>query len=173
MNPWELHPTLIHFPIAFLLSGAGLDLLARWRRSEFLSRAACGLLMAGVITGLLAAGAGLLAFYALPAHSEASHQIMSWHITLAASALLFFVAITAARWPRRDTPPGAPLAVAYLLAAGLLSAGGFLGGHLVYREGTGINPALFAPERHMPGEEPTPPEPAHQHTKQEGPEHAH
>lgn len=35
MNLWEIHPMLVHFPIAFLLAAAALDLPAlRWPRES-------------------------------------------------------------------------------------------------------------------------------------------
>ena len=51
MEPWEYHPALVHFPIAFLIGAVLLDLYA-WRRGEPApARVATGLLLAGVATG--------------------------------------------------------------------------------------------------------------------------
>ena len=55
MKFWELHPILVHFPIAFLLGGTALDFWALRRPGELLSRSAFGLLLAGVASGWLAA----------------------------------------------------------------------------------------------------------------------
>jgi uncharacterized membrane protein len=62
MAPWEVHPSVVHFPIALLQGGVALALYACWRRREPLARAATGLLVAAL--------AGLLAFFPVPAHAE-------------------------------------------------------------------------------------------------------
>ncbi len=46
-KPWELHPMLVHFPIAFLLGDVVLLLWASWRPTEVRHRTASGLLLAG------------------------------------------------------------------------------------------------------------------------------
>jgi hypothetical protein len=50
LTPWELHPILIHFPIAFLLGGVLLSLYAGWRGQLRLEQVATGLLLAGLGT---------------------------------------------------------------------------------------------------------------------------
>ncbi len=42
-EPWELHPILNHFPIAFLLGGLALELYAGWRGRQALLQVATGL----------------------------------------------------------------------------------------------------------------------------------
>src|SRR6266542_897509 len=76
VGPWELHPALVHFPLALLLSGVVLDLYAWWRGRPGQLRAVAGLLVAGVVTGLVAALAGVLAFFTVPAHTAAAHRLM-------------------------------------------------------------------------------------------------
>ncbi len=146
MNPWELHPLLVHFPIAFLLGGALLDLVTLRYRRETLSRSAAGLLLAGVCTGWLAAAAGLLAFYTVPAHTEEAHGKMYWHLGLAIASLLLFTWVAIARWRYRASPPKLPHAVAAVFASVLLALTGYLGADLVYHGGAGVRPELLAPE---------------------------
>src|SRR5262249_3882476 len=114
MHPWELHPALIHFPIAFLLAGSLIDLVARTRPRESLTRVASGLLIAGVVSGVVAAAAGAISYFTVPAHTEAAHEQMDAHFVLASAALVLFALVAIARWRRRKQP-----ASALALAGGL------------------------------------------------------
>lgn len=69
---------LVHFPIAFLAGGAVLLLWASWRPSEIRHRTAAGMLLVGMILGWLAAAAGGLAYFTIPAHTEEGHVLMYW-----------------------------------------------------------------------------------------------
>jgi uncharacterized membrane protein len=69
-QPWEIHPALNHLPIALLLGGVILDLWAWGRGRPALAQVATGMLVAGVLTGVLTALAGLLAYFTVPAHTE-------------------------------------------------------------------------------------------------------
>ena len=142
--PWEAHPTTVHFPIAFLLGAVALDLYA-WRRgrADFMW-VATGLMAAGVVTGVVAAVTGLVAFFTVRAHTGEAHTLMYWHLGLNAATLILFSAVYFAR--RRAESPGAGARALGLLAAALLAAGGFLGGRIVYRGGAGVDPAILAPE---------------------------
>jgi uncharacterized membrane protein len=98
-TPWELHPILIHFPICFLIGGVFLSLYARWTGRLVMDQLATGFLIAGVITGLLAAATGLLAFFTLPEpHTENAHQLMYWHLGLQAGALILYACAAWWRW---------------------------------------------------------------------------
>ena len=142
--PWEAHPATVHFPIAFLLGAVALDLYA-WRRGRAdLTRVATGLLAAGVITGVVSAAAGAVAFFTVPAHTAEAHRLMYWHLGLMAAALTVFAGAAVAR--RRNQPPAAWARVAGLLGGLLLLVGAYLGGRLVYRGGAGVDPAILAPE---------------------------
>ena len=144
MNIWELHPALVHFPIALFLSGVALDLVGWWRANEILMRAATWMLIAGVATGILAANFGLLAFYTVPAHTEAAHRLMYWHLGLASASLVLFTWVATVRWFRRETRPSFSARVVGVIAAGILSAAGGLGGFIVYHGGAGVDPELLA-----------------------------
>ena len=90
VEPWELHPMLVHFPITLLLGGVALDLYARWRGRPNLLPTVRGMLVAGVVTGVFAALAGLLAFFTVPAHTEEAHRLMYWHLGVQSAALALF-----------------------------------------------------------------------------------
>ena len=154
--PWEAHPATVHFPIAFLVGAVVLDLYAWQRARADLARVATGLMAAGVILGLVAVATGLLAFFTVRAHTATAHEQMYWHLGLNAAALVLFAVVCFAR--RRRDGPGTGLRIAGLVATGLLAAGGFLGGQIVYRGGAGVDPAILIPE--IGGEpSPVPPQP--------------
>ncbi len=172
---WEIHPATVHFPVALLLSGVVLDLYAWWRGRPDLAQIAYGILVAGVLTGVLAASSGFLAFYTLPpTHTEEAHTIMYWHLWLQVAAIVVFTSVVLARWRLRQRAPSGVLRITGLVATGLLVVGSYLGGHLVYRGATGIDPSLLSPAlqegHHHDGEghehpaSPTEHEPGHDHT---------
>lgn len=137
VKAWEIHPVLIHFPLAFLLSGIALDLWALARPGPVRTRAAAGLLVAGVASGWLAAPAGLLAYFTVP-HAEDVHALMIWHPVVALTSLLLFTWLAVHRWKTRALVIRGGAAWLGLFAAVLLSIAGFMGGRLVYRGAVGI-----------------------------------
>ena len=145
MKPWELHPALVHFPIALLLSAIVVDLYAWLNKRNELERVVFGLLVAGGATGVIAALAGVVAYYTIPAHTLAAHEMMSRHIWLQATAVALFFAAIVIRWQTRNAPAPIAARAIGLLAAGILLWGSSVGGEMVYRGATGINPALLAP----------------------------
>jgi len=153
LPPWEIHPATVHFPIALLLAGVALELYAWWRRRQELVGIAQGILVAGVLTGVVAALSGFLAFFTLPpTHTEEAHTIMYWHLGLQVAALVVFAAVLLVRWRLRQrdqrsasVPAAGVLRITGLVATGLLLVGSYLGGHLVYRGAAGIDPSLLSP----------------------------
>ncbi len=144
--PWEIHPALNHLPIAFLLGGVALDLVAARRGRLDLAQTATGLLLAGLLTGLAAAAAGALAFFTVPAHTAEAHALMYWHLGVQAAALVLFAGPTWVRWRNRPAPPAASGRLVVCVAAALLVIGSGLGGYIVYHGGTGVDPELLTPE---------------------------
>ena len=145
VEPWELHPMLVHFPIALLLGGVALDLYARWRGRPNLLPTVRGMLVAGVVTGVFAALAGLLAFFTVPAHTEEAHRLMYWHLGVQSAALALFAWPA---WAMRGDPGVATRGarVAGWVAAALLLVGSGIGGYVVYHGGAGVDPSLLSHE---------------------------
>jgi uncharacterized membrane protein len=163
MRPWELHPALVHFPIAFILGAVALDLYAWLRFRVDLAAIATGLLVAGVASALVAAAAGVLAFFTVPAHTHDAHGLMYWHLGINVVAVGLLAVVARYRWTARHWEPSGTLRALGIAGALILSGGSYLGGEIVYKGGAGIDPAILAPEvrEHEHG--------GHEH----GPEHSH
>jgi uncharacterized membrane protein len=144
MHAWELHPALVHFPIAFLVGAAVLDLYALYRDRLGPAQVASGLYIAGTVTGIITGAAGLLAFYTIPAHTEDAHALLLWHLGLNLAAMAVFVGISIVRWPLR--PPSELVRWLGVSAVVLLCFSAYLGGEIVYRGGAGIDPGILAPQ---------------------------
>jgi len=146
-EPWELHPTLVHFPIAFFLGAIVLDLYAWYCANPERARVATGLLWAGVATAALTALAGVLAMFTGPAsHTEESGNLVWWHIGAAVTQFVLFTLVAFVRGRARAAAPPPWTRVVGLVAAAVLVFAGYLGGYIVYHGAAGIEPALLAPE---------------------------
>jgi uncharacterized membrane protein len=148
MDMWEIHPALVHFPLAFFLGGVALDLYDS-RRPEDPARVATGLMLAGVVTGTLAALAGVLAFYTVPSsHTEEAHTLVLWHLGCAVGTFLLFTGVAVTRWQRLPVPPSTGQRLLGVVAAILLLVAGALGGRIVYHGAMGIDPKVVASDIH-------------------------
>lgn len=146
MNIWELHPALVHFPIAFLLGGVALDLYGR--RSEPKVAAATCLLIAGLIAAAIAAAAGVVAFYTVPGnHTEEAHSLIYRHIGTSVVSVVLFAVVCYARW-RRPSVVSPTIRWVGAAAAVFLIVGAAIGGRIVYQGGMGVEPGILRPDLH-------------------------
>ena len=131
-----LHPMLVSFPIAFL-SAAFLTDLGFWRTGDlFWAQASFWLLSLGLLTGLLAALAGMIDFFAVV---PASTHTAGWlHLIINVIAL----ALAALNVTLRVEQPAAYVLffglILSTLTAGLLVIGGWFGGELTFRHRIGV-----------------------------------
>lgn len=137
MNPWELHPALVHFPLAFLLGAAIAQAWASRGPQSGLQQVAEAIASWGVVLGWAAAVAGVVAWLTLPVHSEIVHSLMFVHGGLALTGLV--ASTGSVMLARRGIAhrPGRWLAWS---GAVLVAAAGLVGGWMVYRGGAGISP---------------------------------
>ena len=132
-----LHPMLVAFPIAYLVSALGCDAAFWWTGDPFWARVSMWILGAGFLMGLIAAVAGTLDFMIV---REIRHLVTSWSHFLAAVMMLSLCG--ANWWLRLDDPAGnvLPWGV-YLSAVSVLAltVAGWLGGKLVFEHNVGTD----------------------------------
>jgi nitrite reductase/ring-hydroxylating ferredoxin subunit/uncharacterized membrane protein len=134
-----IHPMLIPLPFTFLMGAAAFNLAGRlagrpawWTTGRHMSAA-------GIWTALVAAMPGIIDyFYTVPPRSSGRRRA-TWHGLANLSAVTLF---TLARGLRRrgDDRPKAAAIGAEIVGTGLLCAGGYMGGTLVYRNHIGVDP---------------------------------
>jgi len=131
-----LHPAVVHFPLALLLSATFADLV-RVAGLTSDTHVAAILMAGGVAMGLVAMAAGLFDFTKLDA-SVVPHATR--HMAVMSAAWLGYAI---SLYLRRDILSGgtglSSLSIMLSVASALLlSVGGFLGGRLVYIFGVGV-----------------------------------
>ena len=138
----NIHPLLVHFPIALLIAAAAVDVVG-WvfRRSRVVRQTATLLYVLGT-------GAAVVTYFTGRAASQAvwlpgmAQAVVGEHWNWAFRTVWFFGIVTALRLvliTRRDRGPAvtAAFALAGLLGIGLLVETGDRGGRLVYEHGVG------------------------------------
>lgn len=135
-----IHPALVHLPIALFPLGLLLDVGSLiWRDPDlFLVPAAFYCTTAGLVTGLIA---GLFGFvdYSEIRRDHPARKAATLHMLLNLVSLGLYAVSAVLRVNRLEEPatPLLPLFVT-LVATGLLSYSGYVGGHLVYNDGVAV-----------------------------------
>jgi uncharacterized membrane protein len=130
----NIHPLLVHFPIAFLPAAALFYFLA-WRlRNEQLAITAFSLLIVGALAAAVAAGTGLYAEGGLMVSRSVRQQLLGTHkklmlVTTGVSILLAAWAATARPFPQKGRPLFLLLFLVMLVIMGL---GNDYGARMVY-----------------------------------------
>ncbi len=132
-----LHPAVVHFPIALLLSATLADLA--WVAGLTADTHIAAVLMAaGLAGGLVAMAAGLVDFTRL---DEAVVPHATRHMMVVGLAWLGYgVALYLRRGSlAASAEPGTATIAVSIFSSLLLALGGWLGGRLVYTFGAGVN----------------------------------
>lgn len=136
----NIHPLLLHFPIAFLFGFILIEAVGITFRKPGLRQVASSLLYLGAICSLATVASGLYAS-ATVVHSHSVHDIMEWHeragITVSA------IAIGMALWRKFGGIPRSTMAEALslmlsLIMGGVLFLGADMGGMMVYKHGVAV-----------------------------------
>lgn len=166
----NLHPLLVHFPIALISVSAFFHVAASMARGkacvEHCAVLAHTTLWLGALAALPTAFFGWQAFNSVN-HDEASHSAMLIHRAWALSTLAVLVAL--AGWDawrsKVDALPAWWFAGAVIGAWGMVASTAWHGGELVYRHGLGVMSLPVVESGQMHG---------HKHgSRMEGGEHAH
>jgi uncharacterized membrane protein len=144
-----LHPAVVHFPIALLLSASAADIA--WLVGFTADVRVGAVMMAGGLAmGIVAMAAGLVDFIRL---DEGAVPHAMRHILVVGVAWMGYAI---ALYLRRDTVSGgtelSSLSIALsMVSALLLALGGWLGGRLVYTFGAGVATATKSAGSQSPG----------------------
>ncbi|CAL1239395.1 DUF2231 domain-containing protein [Candidatus Methylocalor cossyra] len=136
----NVHPMIVHFPIAFLSAFLLLEVLGLLARSGALRQAASGMLYLGALGAVAAVAAGLIAADTVP-HGETVHRLMEWHERLGLTVA--FLSVVLALWRALSRARLSIMAEAlHLFLAGIIVTcllfGADLGGLMVYQYGVGV-----------------------------------
>ena len=130
----RLHPLAVHFPIAFLVAGSGLEILRLKSKAPFLAEAALWCFAFGSVGALLAVGSG----WSLEAHSHHPAdelRLIELHEKFALATSISALAAFAAEFLWRDSAQPRLVWLRRLLACvtfGLVAATGHLGALAVW-----------------------------------------
>lgn len=154
--PPNPHPLLVHFTIALFFVSVLSDVIGWLFKKESLHTVGWWNLVFGFASTVLTAATGLLAERAV-GHNDAAHTIMQTHKTLGLIVLGLMAALFLWRAIRRGQIPQKLLAVYLLLAVagvGVMAAGGYYGGELVYTHGVSVRAMLQPTDGEGEGDEP-------------------
>jgi len=135
-----IHPMMVHYTIALLSMGLLCDLLASITKNESMKNAAWWDLLFGFFAIIVTVLTGLLAERSVP-HTHAAHDILEIHETLGFTALGIFAVLLLWRiliGVNIFTKFAVFSTVLWLIGVGVIFAGGYYGGKMVYEYGVGV-----------------------------------
>ncbi|MSP28762.1 MAG: DUF2231 domain-containing protein [Methylococcales bacterium] len=136
----NIHPLLVHFPIAFLVVFFLFDVIACLAKKPQWREIASYLLYFGAIGTVFTVIAGFAAAYSVP-HNDVVHAIMERHESFGISVLILAVSLSLWRLKKGALLTGGANTF-FLILSGLMCAllalGTDLGGVMVYKYGTAV-----------------------------------
>tara|TARA_R110002050_G_scaffold290805_1_gene444698 strand:- start:149 stop:739 length:591 start_codon:yes stop_codon:yes gene_type:complete len=139
-----LHPKIVHFPVALLISAGILGILALiWKsKRDILKEVLLWNLTLGVAGAILALITGLVEEKTL-VHNDSIHSIMETHELLGFIFSGIFLAVLIWLFIRKSkmkTTEFSVLVIILVFSSGLLGYSAHLGGKMVYEQGAGVVP---------------------------------
>ncbi|MFC0005034.1 DUF2231 domain-containing protein [Micromonospora siamensis] len=133
-----VHPMLVMFPVALLVTGTIFDIIDIAGGPDFLAEVAYWNITVGLIGGLLAAVAGAFDLLAIPAGTRAK-RVGVTHAGANLAVILLFAAVWAVRLNADSRAAGGALVAIEVVGLALLGVSSWLGGELVDRLGVGVD----------------------------------
>lgn len=138
MRLQEVHPSLVHFPLALLPLSVGADLLGRLSGSEKLCELGRETMPLAAASALVAGVAGFMAQSEVNVEGESlktlqTHRTMNIGLVAVAGAMAAYRA-------KRERPSAGYLALG-LAGVAALTYSAYLGGSMVYHDGVGVEAA--------------------------------
>lgn len=137
----NIHPLLVHFPIALLPVGLVLDLLGTYLKRDSLRQAGWFCLLIGIAGAFGGAVSGIVS-EGVVGHNELSHNVMSVHknttlISLGIFLLMFIWRTKSGKAIGKAAWKLSVYGIIGIIASGIMFYGGYQGGRLVYEFGVG------------------------------------
>ena len=138
LRTYELHPAVVHAPLALLPTAAVMDLLAcSSPRRRRLDRTGLALWWATAGSALVAGLSGMAASQEIEPRTDRARDVMFLHGIGNAGLVVAALGLAVYRTRHRASLTSA---VAGLVAAGAATYTAYLGGELVYAHGVGVVP---------------------------------
>lgn len=167
----NIHPLLVHFPIAFLSAFFVLDLAGTVFAKPNWRAVAGWLLYLGAVASIFTATAGFIAAESVP-HGSDVHDIMENHEHFGIVVVILALLLSAWRLFKRGVIEGAANSLFLMVSAimcGIMMLGADLGGLMVYHHGVGVSAVPVSAEAVMHHHE----NGAHEHSHEHDSEHDH
>ena len=138
----ELHPAIVHFPIALLIIAGLFAVLSLFTKKELFREIAFWNLLLGVIGAIGAVLTGLIEEQSL-VHNDEVHQVLTKHKFNGVGILILSFALLTWVWVRKNKfRKSEYIAWVLCLVLGIAAVfyQGFLGGKMVFEQGAGVKP---------------------------------
>jgi uncharacterized membrane protein len=130
-----IHPMLIPFPIGFFVGALVCDIILWFTHNPFWPQVSVVLIGFGIVGALLAALFGFIDYGTAPM-SDAAKATATRHMVLNLLTVVIFAVALWLRWSDNVSTFGIVLTVIGVIVLGV---SGYLGGHLAYHYGVGVD----------------------------------